>query len=186
MEFVKIEKKDSGKFIVRYDITYRTEAGNEKVYEMISRDRNMDSLEKLQTDESAAVALIIHDETGEKLLLNREFRLAPAKWVYNFPAGLIDKGETPEEAAKRELKEETGLELVEIDDIIRSSYSDVGLSNEKSQFVIGKAKGEFARSTSDEEEIEPVWVTKEEMRKLIKKDEVPVYTLGYCYAWSRK
>ena len=38
MTFEGIEKKQEGKFITRYDITYRTVDGQEKVYEMISRD----------------------------------------------------------------------------------------------------------------------------------------------------
>ena len=46
--------------------------------------------------------LIIED----LVLLQKEFRMATNNWVYNFPAGLIDEGETPEEAAIRELKEE--------------------------------------------------------------------------------
>lgn len=50
--------------------------------------------------------------------MNREFRLAVGDWVYNFPAGLIDAGEEPVESAKRELWEETGLELYAVDDFI--------------------------------------------------------------------
>ena len=45
--------------------------------------------------------------TGERILLNYEYRLAVGEWVYNYPAGLIDDGETIAEAAVRELKEET-------------------------------------------------------------------------------
>ena len=62
--------------------------------------------------------MILTDETGERILVSREYRMAMAQWIYNFPAGLIDPGETPEESAKRELWEETGLELVGITDVL--------------------------------------------------------------------
>lgn len=42
------------------------------------------------------------------LVLIRQFRVPLAAWVYEFPAGLIDPGEGPAEAALRELAEETG------------------------------------------------------------------------------
>lgn len=51
------------------------------------------------------------DEDDEKILLNKEYRMSVGGFVYNFPAGLIDDGETPEQAARRELKEETDLIL---------------------------------------------------------------------------
>ena len=38
MKFQSIQKIHDGNFIHRYDITYETETGQEKVYEMISRD----------------------------------------------------------------------------------------------------------------------------------------------------
>ena len=41
MKFVGIEKKAQGNFITRYDVTYKTEDGNNKVYEMISRNKNI-------------------------------------------------------------------------------------------------------------------------------------------------
>ena len=99
MKFKSIEKREQGHFITRYDLTYETAGGTEKVYEMISRDADITDFASLHDRGPDAVVLIMHSEDGEKVLLNREFRLAPGEWVYNFPAGLIDPGENPEEAA---------------------------------------------------------------------------------------
>lgn len=46
--------------------------------------------------------------TGPELLLQRQFRPPLDKVVIEVPAGLVDEGETAEQAAVRELKEETG------------------------------------------------------------------------------
>lgn len=186
MKFEHIEKRQEGKFIHRYDITYRTEDGNEKIYEMISRDSSVRNLADLQKKDPDAVVLIIHDKSGERLLLNKEFRLALGDWVINFPAGLIDAGETPEESAKRELKEETGLDLVKITDILPLSYSAIGFSNESNVCVLGIAEGTFQESTSDVEEIEAGWYTKEEVRKLMQNETFAARTQAYCYLWSKE
>ena len=186
MVFKSIQKKEEGKFITRYDITYETVDKQEKVYEIISRKNNLDTFEALHGDQPDAVVIIVTDESGEKLLINREFRLAVGDWVYNFPAGLIDPGESPEESAKRELWEETGLELYEIDDFIGPSYSAVGFSNEINVCVVGKARGEFHESTSTVEEITPCWFTKEELRNLLKTQRFAARTQAFCYLWSRE
>ena len=111
--------------------------------------------------------------------------MAPGEWVYNFPAGLIDPGEVPEQSAKRELMEETGLELYEITDFIGTSYSAVGFSNETNVCVVGKARGEIKPSTSTLEEIDARWYSKEEIRKLLKTEKFAARTQAYCYVWSK-
>ena len=186
MKFKKIEKVHQGRFITRYDVTYETEAGHEKVYEMISRDPDMNSEEALRRDKVDAVVLIVYDESGEKILLDCEYRLAVDAWVYNFPAGLIDPGETPEQAAKRELREETGLELYAIEDVVGESYSAVGFSNEKNLTIVGRARGTFAESTSEYEEIHSAWYTKEEVRELLRNEVFAGRTQAFCYQWSRQ
>ena len=185
MKFKQIEKREEGHFITRYNLTYETAGGTEKVYEMISRDRNITGFGELHDRGPDAVVLIMHSEDGGKVLLNREFRLAPGEWVYNFPAGLIDPGESPEQAAARELHEETGLMLVEITDHIGESYSAVGFSNEKNVCVVGIAKGEILGSDSDVEEIEAGWYTKAEIRELLKTARFAARTQAYCYLWSK-
>ena len=112
--------------------------------------------------------------------------MAAGTWVYNFPAGLIDPGEVPEQSEKRELWEETGLELYEINDELGLSYSAVGFSNEMNVCVIGKARGEFRQSTSNVEEIEAGWYTKEEVRNLLKTERFAARTQAYCYLWANK
>lgn len=181
-----IKKVLEGKFIHRYDLTYETEDGGKKVYEMISRNPEIHLKDELVSKKPDAVVLIITDESGEKILIDKEFRMATGEWIWNFPAGLIDPGETPKEAAKRELWEETGLELYEISDEIPLSYSAVGFSNETNVCIVGKARGEFQKSTSVVEEIEPGWYTKAEVRELIQKYPFAARTQAYCYLWSRE
>lgn len=186
MEFQKIEKMQQGNFITRYDITYKTVDGKEKVYEMISRDKQIADYSGLTQHETDAVVLIMEDEERKRILLNREYRMAVGRFVYNFPAGLIDEGETPTMSAKRELKEETGLDLVQVLDVIPDSYSAVGFSNEKNQCIVGIAKGTFAPSDSTLEEIDANWYTKEEVRELLKTEPFAARTQAYCYLWSRQ
>ena len=185
MKFVKMEQKLKGKYINRYDITYETEDKKKKCYEMISRDGEIKTFEELHERQADAVVLIMHNKDKDRILLNREFRLAVGEWVYNFPAGLIDSGETAYDAAKRELWEETGLLLEQVEDVLGESYSAVGFSNEKNVCLIGTASGTFQKSTSTVEEIVPGWYSKEEVRELLQTKRFAARTQAYCYMWSK-
>ncbi len=186
MEYKGIRKINEGKFITRYDVDYVTAEGRAKTYEIISRNNDIRTLEDLRNPRADSVVLILTDESGERILINREYRMAMAQWIYNFPAGLIDPGEKPEESARRELWEETGLQLVRIDDVLDGSYSAIGFSNERNICVFGAAAGEFRKSTSDAEEITPGWYTKEEIRQLMRTEMFAARTQAYCYAWAEK
>ena len=171
MIFKSIKKVHEGAFVHRYDISYETKDGRKKIYEMISRNPRIKTLEDLQKKEANSVVLILHDESGEKLLLNREFRLSMGDWIYSFPAGLIEPGETPEETARRELKEETGLDMTEVRYVWPTSYTMPGLTNDATQLIICAAKGEIQPSDSPMEQIESRWVTKAEAMELAANPE---------------
>lgn len=190
MKFISIKKILDSKFISRYDVLYETEIGTTKNYEMISRSKDITTLEKLQNIPESqysadAVVIIMHDLSGDKVLLNKEYRMAIGGFVYNFPAGLIDQDEEARISAARELKEETGLDLVEITDVWPMSYSAVGLSNETSIVVIGKASGNFSQSTSADEEIEAGWFSKAEVKELLATENFAARTQAYLQMWIK-
>lgn len=187
MELLGITKKFKGKFLDYYNATYRNKLGEDKVYELISRNKNLtvDSLGNLMKKKSDAVGIIVFDaENTSRILLLKEYRLACGEWVYNFPGGLIDEGETPVMAATRELREETGLELTEVIKVLPNSYTSVGLSNESTCTVIRKASGNIKLSTSADEEIETAWYSKYEVRSLLKSQPMSLRTQSFLYLWS--
>ena len=185
MRFLGLEKKEQGSYITRYDLSYETADGQLKKYEIISRNPDIKTFEELHGERPDAVVLIMHSVDGEKILLNSEFRMAAGMWVINFPAGLIDPGEDYKMAAERELREETGLQLVEIEDVIAESYSAVGFSNEKNICVVGRCRGEITGSDSSLEEIEAGWYTSDEVRELLKTEKFAARTQAYCYMWVK-
>ncbi len=81
---------------------------------------------------AAALIAILHP--SRRILLVRQFRPPAGGHVIEFPAGLVDPGETAETTALRELKEETGYTGV----IVKNAppaLSSPGLSAEKVNIV---------------------------------------------------
>ena len=70
------------------------------------REGHWSYVERRERREAAVVVATI--EQSGSLVLIEQFRVPFETEVLEFPAGLIDPGETPEQAACRELAEETG------------------------------------------------------------------------------
>ena len=185
MKFDGVKKVNESTFINRYDLYYTTEDNKKKVYEIISRNKDIQSLEDVRNQSTDGVVIVATDEEDEHILINKEYRMSVGDYVYNFPAGLIDEGETPEIAAGRELKEETGLDLVSIEDKLFDSYSAIGFSNETNAVIIGKAAGTFKPSTSTYEEITAAWYSRQEVKELLKNKHFAARTQAFCYMWAK-
>jgi len=82
-----------------------------------------------------AVVIVPFHISEHKVVITREYRVALADMQYGFPAGLVDEGETIEQAARRELKEETGLELTRFISSSPPIYSSAGMTDESVAMV---------------------------------------------------
>jgi NAD+ diphosphatase len=97
----------------------------------------------------------------DRCILGRQRAWAPN--FYSALAGFIDQGETIEEAVRREVKEEVGLEVDEV--VYRRS--------QPWPFPSSLMIGCFAHVTGDQEHVDPVeldgarWFTRDEIRKAI-------------------
>ena len=89
----------------------------------------------------------------DKLLLVRQFRFGVNDFTWELPAGLIDPGESIEEAARRELEEETGY-IGRIGETIAVLHPNPALQANRCHFVIihqaepgGTKGGDFYEET---------------------------------------
>ena len=76
-----------------------------------------------------AVVVVALEQSG-KVWLVRSQRPVPEKTLVEVPAGLVDPDESPEQAGRRELREECGLEAGSWGELA-SAYSSPGFSDER-------------------------------------------------------
>ncbi len=60
----------------------------------------------------------------------KEYRVPVGDYLFAFPAGLLDPGESIADAVRRELREETGMEVVAVKRLTQPLYSTAGLTDE--------------------------------------------------------
>ena len=134
-----------------------------------------------EQDIDAVVIVPIHKETGKLVLVN-QFRVPINGYILELPAGLIDNKEDFEVAVKRELKEETGLDLVKIDkDLTRNKvYMSPGMTDESIALVYCLCSGELSTEHLEvDEEIEPIIVSKEEAKEILKSEALRIDVKAY-------
>ncbi|KAL1841052.1 hypothetical protein VTJ49DRAFT_7436 [Mycothermus thermophilus] len=84
--------------------------------------------------DGVGIVAIVEKETGPEIVLQKQYRPPIDKVVVELPAGLVDEGETAEEAAIRELKEETGY-VAEVLETSPVMFNDPGFCNTNLRMV---------------------------------------------------
>lgn len=177
-KFTAVRKLSDNRFLNLYEMDALTVSGSPFHYYFASR--NKDEELPLYTGETRSNGIVIYpvwkEDTG-KIVLIRQYRYPLDRWIYELPAGLIDEGESAEEAAIREMKEETGLVFepyVGGDPAFRRPvYLGAGMTDETSTSVFGYAVGDKSkRYQEDAERIEVVLADKAEVRRILKEEDV--------------
>ena len=100
-------------------------------------------------DSNDGVVALLLTEQG-RIVLVRQFRPARGSTTIEFPAGFMDDGEDPEQAIRRELREETGYEPGELvrlgihgHTVDRHSYSIISFAALNSKKVAEPSEGRY-------------------------------------------
>jgi 8-oxo-dGTP pyrophosphatase MutT (NUDIX family) len=134
-----------GKWIKLVERSFTNSAGRESKWEFASRLGAKDTV----------CMIAIKREPEPTLVLVKQYRVAIATLIVEFPAGLIDPGETPEQAALRELAEETGCIGI-ASSVAPFTFNSAGICDERTSCVRIDVTSQSEPSHSDDEQIEVI------------------------------
>lgn len=179
-KYTSINKISDNKFLNLFHMHALTDAGRPFDYFFVSR-RKEERL-KLYTKDIEAEGVVIYPickEEPDKIIMIRQYRYPLDDYLYELPAGLIDAGETPSEAAVREMKEETGMDFEVYEDgdsaYTRPFFMGAGFTDESCSAVFGFASGKISRAQmEDTESIQVLVVDKQEAKRILKEEKVSI------------
>ena len=177
-KYTSVRRLTENQFLNLYEIDALTDRGDPFHYYFASRNPR----EKLPllTGKPCSNGIVIYPvwkEEPDKLVMIRQYRYPLDAWIYELPAGLIDQGETPAQAAVREMKEETGLVFYPYEGgspaFRKPVYLGAGITDETSSSVFGFAEGEISRVfQEDTESIEIVLVDNKEALRILNEEKI--------------
>jgi 8-oxo-dGTP pyrophosphatase MutT (NUDIX family) len=118
-------------------------------------------------DTSAGVAIVPVDGEG-RVVLVRQKRKPVGETLLELPAGIVDHGERPEEAARRELAEETGLRGGRWREL-RLVHPSPGFLHEPVTLFLAEELEEGEQDTDPGEELEIVRLTRDEAERELER-----------------
>lgn len=105
----------------------------------------------------------------KSIIMVRQFRYAVSDYLLEIPAGIIEKGEKPEETAIRELKEETGYSADNVEELMWF-YPSPGYTNER--IYIYRIQCSKPQERKPEGGIEIVRISEDEIDSLIESGRI--------------
>ena len=131
-------------------------------------------------------AVVMPVDPQKRILLVRQYRLPAGRHLWELPAGKIDPGETALQAARRELKEETGCKAQRFEKLAEF-YPSPGFLAEKMTIYLATGLSQGEQTPMEDERIEMHWFTAKEVEGLIISGKIldAKTTIGY-FRWKHK
>ncbi len=170
MKTLKTIRPAGGGFLKKYELLYDAD-GREVCWEVISLNDLREA--KDLAGRKTAVEIIARFEDGDYLLC-REFRFAVNDYVWEFPTGIMEGGESPREAAARELREETGLSLVSVERELPPACYSVGITDELIVPVFATVRGDMRPCDEAYEEITSYKMSLPQIRALLRDERAKI------------
>ena len=120
-------------------------------------------------EHGGAVAIIALQSNG--VLMERQYRHAAGRVMWEIPAGTIEKGEEPKDCAIRELREETGYEAKKMEEIIHF-YVAVGYSTEVIRIFLATGLKRHGATLEEDEQIETILLPIGDALRMVKGNEI--------------
>lgn len=122
---------------------------------------------------------------GDRIIFVKQYRKAIERVIVEIPAGLVEEGENPKDAAVRELQEEIGLKPTRLK-WIGEIWPTPGCCNEKTVLYVAEHFIDHAEKPDDDEFIEKVVLPIKTVKALYKRglftDAKTVCALGHFFS----
>jgi ADP-ribose pyrophosphatase len=136
-------------------------------------DGSSGRLEMLRHPGASAVVPFLDDprEADPRVLLLRQFRHAADGFIWEVPAGRLDPGESPEDCARRELEEETGMRARAVEPLT-TIYTTPGFTDERIHLFLAHGLEEGAHRREADEFMELHTLRWSAVLELVRSGEV--------------
>jgi ADP-ribose pyrophosphatase len=122
----------------------------------------------------------------KRILLVRQFRLPAMKRMWEFPAGKLDEGEKPLQAARRELVEETGYRARKWQ-TLGSFFVSPGYVQERMTIYLATNLTAGEATPMDDEDIEVRWFSAPELKRMILSGTIDdAKTITGFFLWQAR
>lgn len=172
----KITKTVGSKFLSYYEFEAIHRNGTSSPYYVVSRNGDPASL-KAVTHVNPPDGVVIYSTWQDKVVLIRQYRYPVGGYVYEFPAGLVEPGESIAECAVREMYEETGLQFTPLESgsYSRPFFTTVGMTDESCATVFGTCSGDPTSCHQEEtEEIQVILADRAECQRILREENVAI------------
>ena len=174
----EIIRQTQNKFLNMFEFKGLNKVGHPFRYFVASRAATEQDLKAVSGENhpDGVIMYALYGEKRDRVVLIRQYRIPLGGYIYEFPAGLVEKGEDYREAAVREMHEETGLQMTPIDAdpmFEAPRFTTAGLTDESCCMVYGYAEGEPSRKYLEEgEEIQIILADRTEIRRILREERV--------------